>query len=257
MLSSPRTPQLVVVAHHTALQLHAQHPLHKHVSCDSLDPIASEHASKTHVSFLSVRPSSTSCSLSWVPARRQAARAYRAHRDSMPSRPCLDSIWRRRSVGKERGRWFCRGVVSMSKVGSSAKLRAAANAAVPSTTSLAALFNASMDCKQDSLHGCTTDKHLWHSQRTRQFYLNIQICRHEPLFTLWITSNPHECHLPLKLKPHTSQFVACSWRGSFISNCSLCSNRNNQNPSLTSTIQTGSGQGDSFTCYVFPPAKQT
>lgn len=113
--SSPRRLRQVVVAHHTAPQLRAQRPLPADVSCKTFSPAKLAHAIQTYVFFLSVRLSSTSCSPTGVQPRRQAAPAYRERRDSMPSWLCFDSIWRRRSVGRERGRWFCRGVVSVFK----------------------------------------------------------------------------------------------------------------------------------------------
>lgn len=178
MPSSLRTLQLVVVARRTTLRLHAQHLLHIHVSFNSLQAMILAYASKTYVSFLSVRPSSTSCLPSGVPPRRQAARAYRAHRDSTPSRLCFDSIWRRRSVGKERGRWFCRGVVSMSKVGFVREVARRGGAAVPSVCSLAALF--CIHSKGRRLHDCTSarlTKHLMTFNRTGNFSSNFTLSR--------------------------------------------------------------------------------
>ena len=113
--SSLRRLRLVVVAHHTAPQLRAQRPLPACVSCRFLIPVELAHAVKTYVFFLFVRPSSTSCSPAAVRSRRWVVPAYHAHRDSTPSRLCFDLIWRRRSVGKERGQWFCRDVVSVLK----------------------------------------------------------------------------------------------------------------------------------------------
>jgi hypothetical protein len=84
--SSLRRLRLVVVAHHTTPQLRAQRPLPTQVSCTLLSPAELAHAVKTYVFFLSVRPSSTSCSPAAVRPRRWAVPAYRAHRDLTPSR---------------------------------------------------------------------------------------------------------------------------------------------------------------------------
>lgn len=136
--SSLHILQQVVVAHHTAPRLHAQHPLHIRVSYKSIGPVGAAHALRTYVFFLFARPSSISYLLLEVPPLRQTARAYRAHRDSMPSRRSFSSVWRCRNVGKRRGQRCCRGAVRMSNVGVAHKVARAAGAVVPSTCSLAA-----------------------------------------------------------------------------------------------------------------------
>lgn len=139
MPSSLRKPQRVVVARHTAPRLHARHPLHTHMSAATRSILRNRHRSvQTYVFFLFVRPFSTSCSPLGVLPRQRATPAYRAHRDSMPSRLRFAPIWRRRSIAKERWRWVCRGVVSVSNVGSSREVARRRIAAMPSTRLLAA-----------------------------------------------------------------------------------------------------------------------
>ena len=70
------------------------------------------HAS-TYVFFSILRLSSTSSGMSVVLCRQQAAQAYHAHRDPMPSQAQLESNWRRKSVGEDRGRWLCWAIMGV------------------------------------------------------------------------------------------------------------------------------------------------
>ena len=110
---SPHTLRPVVVARHTAPQPHAQHLLLTYISSHSLIGLSVIAHASTYVFFSTLHLSSTSSGMSVALCRQQAARAYRAHRDPMPSQVQLDSIWRRKSVGKDCSRWLCGVVMSV------------------------------------------------------------------------------------------------------------------------------------------------